>query len=50
MEDFGEEELRNRLETHSGIQNVPTPYSEKGGPWSEEKNIDNDTETCPYKG
>lgn len=39
MEVFGEEELRNRLVTRSGIQNVPTPYSEKGQSWSEEKNL-----------
>ena len=42
--------LRNRLVTHSGIQNLPIPYSERGWAQSEDKNTDNDIETSHYKG
>lgn len=43
-------ELRNRLITRSGIQNLPIPYSEKGWAQSEENNTDDDTETSHKKG
>lgn len=49
-EDFGGGELKNRLVTHSGIQNLPIPYSEKEWAQREEKNTDDYTEASHYKG